>query len=84
MDERLAAIERAIEELKSQQVIDGDRVKQVEARPPALVYKGVWIAGQTYERGQVATWGGSLWHANQRTTAKRSSDNNWLKRPCTF
>jgi hypothetical protein len=46
------------------------RVKALEERPPTMAYKGVFAAGQTYERGEVVTWGGSMWHANTRTTEK--------------
>jgi hypothetical protein len=70
LDERLAAIERALAELRSQQAIDGGRIKQIEGQPSAVAYQGVYTAGKTYQRGQFATWGGSLWHCNERTTAK--------------
>ncbi len=36
---------------------------------PALIYRGVWRQG-TYERGELATWAGSVWHCNETTTEK--------------
>jgi hypothetical protein len=69
-DERLAAIENWIAELRSQQAIDSERIKQIEGQPTALAYQGVFVHGKTYQRGQFATSGGSLWHANKITTAK--------------
>lgn len=33
-------------------------------------YAGVYKAGETYHRGRLVTWGGSMWHANKTTTAK--------------
>jgi hypothetical protein len=69
-DERLAGIERALAELQSQQATDGERIRRIESRPPALAYRGVYRPGETYQLGEVATWGGSMWHANKKTTAK--------------
>lgn len=37
---------------------------------PIPVYKGVWRSDSTYEGGDMATWDGSLWHANAATTTK--------------
>ena len=48
----------------------GDRVKSFEAVFPVDIYRGVWVDHKTYERGDGATWGGSLWHCNRTTTAK--------------
>jgi hypothetical protein len=31
---------------------------------PGLRYCGTFVKGATYERGDVVTWGGSMWHAN--------------------
>ena len=37
---------------------------------PGLEYCGVFIDGQTYDRGHVVTWAGSTWHCNETTTTK--------------
>lgn len=34
------------------------------------LYRGVWVEGKAYERGDGVTWGGSEWHANEPTTSK--------------
>ena len=48
----------------------GDRVKTFEAVFPVDIYRGVWVDGKAYERGDGATWGGSEWHCHRTTTAK--------------
>jgi integrin beta 3 len=37
---------------------------------PAQVYRGVWQQGKAYERGDTATWAGSIWHCNESTSDK--------------
>jgi len=37
---------------------------------PALIYRGVHQAGKTYDNGDVVTWAGSTWVANEQTTTK--------------
>jgi hypothetical protein len=37
---------------------------------PGLAYRGVFVEGQTYDRGQVVTWAGGSWHCNETTTTK--------------
>lgn len=37
---------------------------------PAMIYRGVYREGQTYQRGDTATWAGSLWHCERETTDK--------------
>jgi hypothetical protein len=37
---------------------------------PSQIYRGVYRPGQTYERGDTVTWGGSVWHCNEKTSAK--------------
>lgn len=49
----------------------GDRVKAIGTmRIPAQIQRGVWVEGKSYDRGDVVTWGGSQFHANDTTTAK--------------
>ena len=51
--------------------VQGDRVKSFGPFiVPALIYRGVFKAGETYQRGDTVTWAGSLWHASDVTTAK--------------
>lgn len=37
---------------------------------PGLAYQGVYQDGKSYDLGQIVTWAGSTWHANETTTAK--------------
>lgn len=37
---------------------------------PKVEYRGVFTEGGTYARGDLATWGGSVWHCDQETTEK--------------
>lgn len=49
----------------------GEQVKSLGTFTiPALIYRGVWQAGRTYQPGEAATWGGSLWIAKEETSAK--------------
>lgn len=51
--------------------VQGERVKEVGTFVlPVLIYRGVYKAGETYVRGDVTTWGGSLWHCWETTTVK--------------
>jgi len=37
---------------------------------PAVIYRGVWVEGKTYEPGDGVTWAGSEWHCQAPTTTK--------------
>ncbi|SAL03104.1 hypothetical protein AWB78_06508 [Caballeronia calidae] len=37
---------------------------------PVMIYRGVYRGGETYRRGDVVTWAGSLWHCNATTDTK--------------
>ncbi|MBC8638273.1 hypothetical protein IAG25_15735 [Caballeronia sp. EK] len=37
---------------------------------PVMIYRGVFVAGETYKAGDVVTWAGSLWHCNATTDTK--------------
>ncbi|CZX68956.1 phage gp6-like head-tail connector protein [Enterobacter hormaechei] len=37
---------------------------------PVMIYQGVFKAGQEYLPGDTVTWGGSLWHCDERTQDK--------------
>jgi integrin beta 3 len=61
---------------------DGERtfflraVRGIDSKPlgefivPVQIYRNVWLASKRYERGDVVTWAGSMWHANKTTTEK--------------
>lgn len=44
---------------------------------PCQIYRGVFKEGQSYERGDVVTWGGSSWHANEVTAEKPGISKAW-------
>lgn len=49
----------------------GERVKTFGSfMLPVPIYRGVYKPGQSYERGDVTTWGGSMWHCWETTTMK--------------
>lgn len=48
----------------------GDRVKEFVHKTSMEIYRGVYVEGKTYDRGDRVTWGGSEWHCNDTTTAK--------------
>jgi hypothetical protein len=37
---------------------------------PGLEWCGVFVDGQSYDRGQLVTWAGAAWHCNELTTTK--------------
>jgi hypothetical protein len=48
----------------------GDRVKAFPVVFPVDIYRGVWVEGKQYERGDGVTWAGAVWHANGETLTK--------------
>jgi integrin beta 3 len=47
-----------------------DRVKEFPFTVPVMIYRGVFKEGETYQRGDTCTWGGSLWHCDADTADK--------------
>jgi hypothetical protein len=37
---------------------------------PVQIYRGVYVEGKTYDKGDGVTYGGSEWHCNETTTTK--------------
>jgi len=51
----------------------GDPGKDGQDGAPGLAglsYEGVYQDGKSYDIGNLVTWGGSMWHANESTTTK--------------
>lgn len=46
----------------------GDARAERAIKLPAMLYRGVHVPGKLYDRGDVVTRDGSLWHANAETT----------------
>lgn len=55
----------------------GDQEFKVELGIPALIYRGVWKDGQQYERGDVVTFGGGMFHCNEDTGDKPETSKAW-------
>lgn len=48
----------------------GEVLHTIEHQLDTMIYRGVFKEGQAYERGDTATFGGSLWHCDEPTTDK--------------
>lgn len=54
----------------------GDKEKSFSFAVPLLLDRGVFKEGAEYERGDVVTWGGSMWIA-QTFTKNKPGDDGW-------
>ncbi len=52
----------------------GEEEKAFTFKWPTAVYRGVFRDGERYERGDMVTWAGSLWHCDQATKVKPGTD----------
>lgn len=52
----------------------GEHLYTFELAFPVPMYRGVYIEGEAYEKGDMVTWGGSMWHCNAQTDEKPGSD----------
>lgn len=48
----------------------GDITEIHELYMPVMIYRGVFVDGSTYTRGDTVTWAGSLWHCEDETAEK--------------
>jgi hypothetical protein len=56
----------------------GERVKDIGTVVfPVEIYRGVYVDGRQYERGDCVTWGGSEFHCNEQTTTKPEQSKAW-------
>jgi hypothetical protein len=56
----------------------GDVMHSFELAFPVPVYRGVFRDAETYERGDMTTWAGSLWHCNEPKGLKPGAeDSGW-------
>lgn len=44
---------------------------------PVPIYRDVWREGEVYQRGDMVSFGGSLWHAQQETKDRPASGETW-------
>lgn len=54
-----------------------ERMGEMQVRTFADVYQGVYENGRSYERGQLVTWGGSLWLSQSEAKAKPGESAEW-------
>lgn len=54
-----------------------ERMAEIQVRTFADVYQGVYENGRLYERGLLATWGGSLWLSKAETKGKPGESPDW-------
>lgn len=54
--------------------VRGETKHSYELQFPVVVYRGVFKDGDPYERGDMVTWGGSLWHCDAPTKDKPGTD----------
>lgn len=56
----------------------GDQVKEFAFAMPVMLDRGVYRAGEAYQKGDCVTYGGSLWIAQANTDAKPDgADSGW-------
>lgn len=55
--------------------VRGETKHSYELQFPVTVYRGVFKEGSEYERGDMVTWGGNLWHCDTPTKDKPGTEN---------
>lgn len=55
--------------------IKGDRIKEFTVTVPALIYRGIYTTGKSYDKGDMVTWGGSTFHC-EKATMNKPEDNS--------
>lgn len=55
----------------------GSEMHSFEFAFPVAIYRGVWTEKE-WQRGDMVTWAGSVWHADKATSAKPdTADSGW-------
>ena len=50
----------------------------VELGIPVMIYRDLFVEGREYDRGDVVTWNGSMWHCNEATSSHpREGTDAW-------
>lgn len=57
--------------------VKGERTKEFAFQVPMVIDRGVYRAGETYQKGDAVSWGGSLWIAQKETAAKPDGGEDW-------
>lgn len=53
----------------------GEVMHSFELAMPALIYRGVFKEGETYAKGDMVTWAGSIWHCDNDTSGKPDGED---------
>lgn len=54
-----------------------ERFRDLQVRTLADSYREVYKAGESYRRGELVTWGGSLFMARADTSARPEASTDW-------
>lgn len=57
--------------------LSSGKAEEIVLRLPTTRYRGVFRDGEAYDLGDMATWGGSVWHCNGATTEQPGSSPAW-------
>ncbi len=72
--------ERGADGIATREELDAlveQRFGELQVRTFADIYRGVYSPSETYTRGQLATWGGSVYLAKADTTSKPGESVDW-------
>lgn len=76
----IASIDTTMKDARTVSVVsvltDGTRDEKTFSLP-TMIYRGVFKDGDDYQCGDVATFGGSLWHCDKETKDKPGTSNSW-------
>lgn len=53
------------------------RFAEIQIRTFADIYRDIFREGENYRRGEIVTWGGSLWLAKAATRARPGTNEEW-------
>jgi hypothetical protein len=73
-DDRMALANDSRTQIRTVELSDGSCITS-KVKHPAMLFRGVYGQGITYERGDVVSWGGNAWHAKASTTEKPGDDS---------
>lgn len=72
------ALEQVSERSFAMRFSRGEQVKEFTFSMPVMIDRGVYRAGEAYQKGDCVTYGGSLWIAQADTSAKPDgADSGW-------
>lgn len=57
--------------------LSSGKASEITLRLPTTRYRGVYRDGEGYDLGDMATWGGSVWHCNEATREQPGTSPAW-------